>query len=239
MQKPFQTYKGGKGAAGVHQAIINEIPPHFTYIEGCIGNGTVLRHKKEAALNIGLDLDDKVISKWIDLGFPLNFWFLKKSIFEFLKSKEFQRDWNKPGTFLFLDPPYLMSSRKRSDSIYKHEFTELDHERLIKAVLDLKCWVMITHYPCELYNNLLSDWRKIPFTSQNRIERTDEMMYCNYSEPMKLHDYSYLGEDSRQRERIRKKINRWVNKLSNLPTKEAMAIMAALEEINHIKKQQL
>jgi DNA adenine methylase len=41
-------YDGGKGAMGVAQWIINQIPPHRVYIEPFLGGGAVLRLKKPA-----------------------------------------------------------------------------------------------------------------------------------------------------------------------------------------------
>jgi site-specific DNA-adenine methylase len=45
------SYPGGKGGAGVYQAIINQMPPHEVYIEPFLGAGSVLRTKRPAALN--------------------------------------------------------------------------------------------------------------------------------------------------------------------------------------------
>ena len=49
------SYPGGKGGAGVYQALINQMPPHSTYIEAFAGGGAVLRHKRPAALNVAID----------------------------------------------------------------------------------------------------------------------------------------------------------------------------------------
>jgi site-specific DNA-adenine methylase len=58
------TYPGGKGGAGVHQNIINLIPKHKVYVEACIGAGFIVRYKKPAEINIGLDIDPEVIKYW-------------------------------------------------------------------------------------------------------------------------------------------------------------------------------
>ena len=49
------TYDGGKGA--MYHKIINRIPPHRVYIEPFLGGGAVMRKKRPAAVNIGLELD--------------------------------------------------------------------------------------------------------------------------------------------------------------------------------------
>jgi len=58
------TYPGGKGGAGVHQNIINLIPKHKVYVEACIGGGSIMKYKKPADINIGLDVDPEVIKFW-------------------------------------------------------------------------------------------------------------------------------------------------------------------------------
>jgi len=35
------SYPGGKGASGVHQKIINQMPPHDIFIDGCFGESYV------------------------------------------------------------------------------------------------------------------------------------------------------------------------------------------------------
>jgi len=52
-------YPGGKGQT--FQKSINLMPPHDVYIETHLGGGAVIRNKKPARRNIGLEIDPKVI----------------------------------------------------------------------------------------------------------------------------------------------------------------------------------
>ena len=52
----------------------------------------------------------------------------------------------------------------------------------------------------------------------------------NYPPPQELHDYSFLGADYRERERIKHKIKRWTDRLKSLPPLERAAILEALNE---------
>lgn len=52
-------YPGGKNRH--YQTIINQIPPHDEYIETHLGSGAILRHKRPAAANVGIDKNPTVI----------------------------------------------------------------------------------------------------------------------------------------------------------------------------------
>lgn len=80
--------------------------------------------------------------------------------------------------------------------------------------------VAISSYPNALYDDRLKDWRYIDFTAQTRRGAATERLYMNYPEPDELHDYSYLGSDYKDRERIKLKFQRWVCSFESLPTIE-------------------
>jgi len=57
-------YPGGKNGAGVYQTIINLMPPHDVYVEPFLGGGAVMRLKRPALVNIGLDLDAGAVRRF-------------------------------------------------------------------------------------------------------------------------------------------------------------------------------
>jgi hypothetical protein len=57
-----------------------------------------------------------------------------------------------------------------------------------------------------------------------------EWLWFNYPQPKALHDYRYLGEDFRERERIKRKRRRWVRRLKIMPTLERYALLSAIQE---------
>jgi hypothetical protein len=57
-------HPGGKAGAGVYQRIINQIPPHDVYVEAFLGDGAILRRKKPARRNIGIESDPGTIAKF-------------------------------------------------------------------------------------------------------------------------------------------------------------------------------
>ncbi|MBK8768461.1 MAG: hypothetical protein IPM01_29465, partial [Burkholderiaceae bacterium] len=56
-EQGLMRYPGSKALPGVFQTIINNIPPHQTYIETHLGGGNILERKKPAQRSVGVDLD--------------------------------------------------------------------------------------------------------------------------------------------------------------------------------------
>lgn len=217
------SYFGGKGGSGTYQTIINQICPHHTYIEPFLGGGSIMQYKKKAEVNIGIDLDEKVIQSWIrkkDSDIQLN----TICGIKYLEGLTYNGIRNK--TVVYCDPPYPLSSRKSRKAVYKHELTDADHERLLHIIRKLDCDVLISTYPNELYAKLLKDWKCVVYQSTTRQGPATELLYMNYrNEEGLLHDYSFIGENYRERERIKKKIDRHVSRLQELPAPERNAIL--------------
>lgn len=241
MKKPFESYNGGKEGDGVYQKIINRIPVHDLYIEAFLGNGAIFRHKKLSQYSIGIDIDTGVISKWNEIIVPgINLintdaisWLENFTVLANILKKQGTR------VFIFIDPPYLMETRKSSKNIYSHELTIQDHNRILSVARSIDANIMISHYPCELYNNALHDWNSFNFTCQTRKGPAVVKIYFNYAEPDELHDYRYLGDNFRERERIKGIVHRNVSKFKRMPDVEKNALVENLVKEGVIKQSQL
>ena len=146
-------YPGGKNGGGAYQTIINQIPPHRTFIEPFLGSGPVMRFKRPAAWSIGIDINPAVVDAFdcetrlageVD-GSGCN---LRRPQIDlaavdgiaFLESYDWRGD-----EFVYCDPPYLLSTRSRkAKRIYLHELTERDHKRLLE-ILKNGCdrWLLV------------------------------------------------------------------------------------------------
>lgn len=215
------SYAGGKNGSGVYQNIINLMPPHTVYIEPFLGGGAIMRQKKKAWKNIGIDRDERAIAAFqnnndieIKLGCGI----------EFLENYDY-----KGGELIYCDPPYPHDTRTNLN-LYKYEMTDNDHLRLIRALKALPCMVMISSYMNPLYSQELSNWKYTSFPAMTRGGLRTESLWYNFPEPVALHDYSFLGEGFRERERIKRKKERWLKKLKSLPTLEKQAILAAIND---------
>lgn len=134
---------------------------------------------------------------------------------------------------IYCDPPYLLETRKSQRPLYRHELnTVAEHEALLAILLALNCRVMISGYYSDLYRQTLAGWHTHTFTAYNRAhDPATEYIWCNFEPSGRLHDYNHLGANFRERERIKRKKARWVNKLQNMDMLERAAILAAIEEV--------
>lgn len=224
------SYPGGKNGEGVYQRLINQIPPHDIYIETHLGAGAILRNKRPAKLNIGVDFDRDVVDSWLskDLG---------KSTFVYHEDAAlFIREYGscfydsllpEKKTFVYCDPPYLPETRK-SGPLYRYEYTKHQHIELLELLLSLKAMVMISGYRHAIYDDALKHWRRMDYMAPTRQGMVKESAWMNYEEPTELHDYRYLGDGFRSRERIKRKTKRWINNLEAMPPLERQAIITAI-----------
>jgi hypothetical protein len=229
------TYPGGKSGSGVYQAIINLMPPHDVYIEAFLGGGAIMRIKRPAPLaSIGIDIDAGALHDFgkTNFGIP-NLELHPISALEYLAPGPSAKYISSPETLLYLDPPYLMSTRSSQRPIYKHEFaTENEHAWLLDTACRLRCKVMISGYWSELYADKLKAWRSASFQAQTRSGKTaTEYVWMNFPPPLELHDYRFLGNDFRERERIKRKQDRWKKRLQTMPDLERHAILAAIASL--------
>lgn len=86
-----------------------------------------------------------------------------------------------PDVFMYLDPPYLLSTRAGARKQYKHEMTEADHEELLKTITMSRAKIMISGYESDMYNEYLKGWQKEHFQScaEHGLSRK-ETVWMNY-----------------------------------------------------------
>ena len=221
------TYPGGKAGAGVYQAIINQMPPHRRYVEPFVGGGAILLAKRPAEETHIADLDGEVLTAIYDVARRrgLNVQAHETCGIALMQNLQGRRD-----DLVYCDPPYVFSTRTKK-RIYSHEMTDADHSRLLDAVTRLDCMVMLSGYDSLIYRAALHDWRLVTYTGQTRGGPREECLWCNFPEPVALHDYRYLGDGYRERERIRRKVGRWQSNFAGLPDLERRAVLSALLSI--------
>lgn len=118
---------------------------------------------------------------------------LRKVQIENRPAVDLVRAYNNKDTFMYLDPPYLFETRRRScGNQYTHEMTDKDHEELLNIILQSKANIMISGYDSKLYNNKLRKWRKRTFSSCASMGAPRrEVIWMNYDDnrQMTLEDF--------------------------------------------------
>ncbi|WP_262695191.1 DNA adenine methylase [Kordiimonas aquimaris] len=228
-KRPSRTsYPGGKNGMGVYQTIINNQPPHDTYIECFVGGGAILKRKRPAGSNIVIDSDAAAI-----VALKENL--IKRDDIRYLigDGVQFLREFNFTGRELvYADPPYPFDTRSCQRDLYKQEWSDSDHEAFLTLVRRLPCMVMVSSYENALYGDMLHDWHCVTFTGCTRGGPRTECLWFNFPPPTALHDYQYLGDGFRERERIKRKALRWKAKLANMEELERKAVLSALLNYN-------
>lgn len=211
-------YPGGKG--GCFRHIVNLMPPHDVYIETHLGGGNVLERKKPAAHSIGIDIDPAVIARWEQRDIEVSLLCMD--------AVEYLRDYRFTGRELvYSDPPYLVETRRSKRPLYNFSYTEAQHCELLGVLTALPCAVMLSGYRSGLYTEVLEGmqgWRCVEFESATRGGKAIECLWMNFV-PGPLHDTSYVGDDFRERERIKRKRKRWRARLERMSPAERQAII--------------
>lgn len=218
-------YPGSKAASGLCERIIRQMPPHETYVEAFAGHCAVFRVKRPAASSILIDADTKTCDTL--KAFTANLVdaaVLCADALQLLPSLPVFQD---PATLLYVDPPYLRSVRTRM--LYACEFARHDqHAALLEILLELPCMVMISGYASTLYAAKLASWRLVKIAAMTRGGKRIEHLWCNFPEPTLLHDPRFAGQNYRQRERIKRRKQRWASRFLAMPAGERQAVAAAL-----------
>lgn len=90
------------------------------------------------------------------------------------------RAYDAPGTCLYVDPPYLGSTRGR-ETLYAHEMPDHEsHERLLDALTDCRSQVILSGYASPLYDDALSGWERIEAPVRDQASRKRvEVLWVN------------------------------------------------------------
>jgi hypothetical protein len=219
-------YFGGKSSAGVYQAIIAAMPPHDTFIDAFAGGGSILAHKPRASRTIAIDRDSESLIALRGKGWAMADEFLLGDARSFIADFDYAAAGR---TLIYCDPPYVQSTRGARR--YRFDFSDADHSELLAILRATPAAVMISGYPSQLYDRILSDWRAFEFQTMTRGGvRTEKVWYNFPAGP--VHWASFAGRNFTHRQQIKRKASRWAAKYQALPPAERTAILAALLAID-------
>ena len=91
--------------------------------------------------------------------------------------------YDNPQCLIYLDPPYLRSTR-RSGALYRCELDEEYHKRLLEAICKSHANILISGYDSPLYREALAGWGWDQAVSQlTSTEKATEMLWYNFQPP--------------------------------------------------------
>ncbi len=84
-----------------------------------------------------------------------------------------------PRVLLYVDPPYVRSTRTRA--YYPYEMTDADHEKLLIALKEHPGAAVISGYDHAIYREALADWRRAEMAgrSQRNAAARTEILWLN------------------------------------------------------------
>ena len=228
----MENYTGHRAIAGVYHKIINEIPAFDSFHELFAGSAAISSllsvaaarlHVNEISPSVFLELCSKFPESTVTNECAISL--LKK--------------WRpKKKQVIFLDPPYHHSTRPKNTNLYEFEMPDDDHVKMLSAVVAMdKVKIMIIHPKCELYDQMLADWRKVEIKIRYNRKTSFECLYMNFPATQDLHNYQYLGSDCWDRQRIKRKGDRLLAKLRKLPVLERNYIINRINEINQTQNE--
>lgn len=231
------TYPGGKSGSGIHQRLINMIPAHRVLIVPFAGKCGVTRKIKPAEHTILIDRCEKVLQWWddwqrspagraVELHYCDGIEWLR---YRFGLTRRPVTDVSATGddgSFVFCDPPYVLSARKKT-KIYDHEMSDEDHGRLVNIALRMPVPLMLCGYESPVYV-ALERWQIMRHKVMGRRGLNSEAVWMNYLAPPRLHDTRYLGNNRRERERIRRRQRTVRNSLAAMGEQERAAMLDAI-----------
>ncbi|MFC1765758.1 DNA adenine methylase [Planctomycetota bacterium] len=89
------------------------------------------------------------------------------------------------STLFYLDPPYMHVTRAVRDA-YQHEMAKSQHRELLETIQDCQGKVMLSGYPNELYDSVLSGWDRHDRPIDNKVSSKAtkrimiESLWCNF-----------------------------------------------------------
>lgn len=91
--------------------------------------------------------------------------------------------YNTPDVLMYLDPPYVLSTRK-SGRLYRHEMDDTQHYKLLDLITQSKAQIVLSGYASEMYETALRGWYRDEILSQTTsTKKATEILWCNF-EPL-------------------------------------------------------
>ncbi|MBN9122244.1 MAG: DNA adenine methylase [Planctomycetes bacterium] len=112
---------------------------------------------------------------------------LMRVLIENRPAVELMRGHDVKGAVMYCDPPYPAGTRASPTVYGDYEMTDDDHRAFLATAKGLKhARILISGYPCPMYDKALRDWNRREFDLPNHAaggkekQRVTEVLWCNY-----------------------------------------------------------
>ena len=86
-----------------------------------------------------------------------------------------------PETLHYVDPPYMMGTRRDTAADYAHELTDAQHIELLGFLRGLRGKVVLSGYHSDTYQNLLADWSRVDIAAlADGASKRTECVWMNF-----------------------------------------------------------
>lgn len=93
--------------------------------------------------------------------------------------------YNSSDVLMYLDPPYVRSTRK-SGRLYKHEMDDTEQLEMLEIIFKSKAKIILSGYPSQLYDDHLPGWITDSTTTHTTSsEIVTEKIWMNYNAPIR------------------------------------------------------
>lgn len=106
---------------------------------------------------------------------------LANVILECREAEEVMDIYDSDQTLHYIDPPYVLTEwNKRDRGCYRRVYTEEEHESMLKHLLKLEGYVIVSGYETDLYNDILMGWHKdVKITRNQLAQDREEVIWIN------------------------------------------------------------
>ncbi len=238
--KTLKNYPGNKGSKQMLAFIINNIPKTHSYLEAFGGSAAVamelirlnipelyeiticeknetVRHLITDKLKHVMKVNDETL---VTTGYDG---------FNAIKLEPMDG-------VIYFDPPYKMSSRRSKKPIYgEQEWDDPTHAVFLakineKAMLR-KFFMMVSHYPCPMYDNALKDWHSKEIQVMTRGGLATEKIWMNYDiNGLDLLTTKHLALNAHDRQRLQRQKRLLLGKLTRMPRHQRQFIIDSVNE---------
>jgi hypothetical protein len=75
----------------------------------------------------------------------------------------------------------------------------------------------------------LATWRKVTFFAKTHVDVREECVWMNFPQPTELHDASYLGATFRERQAVKRRHQRMVERFDRMDPVEREHVLQMLD----------